>query len=369
MQRIARKKGGECLSKQYVNSNTKLKWKCKRKHIWEALLDNIMRGHWCPYCAGQVVSIDDMKKLAKTHDGICLSKKYLGAAVKLKWKCNKGHIWKTSPHCIKNGAWCPYCAGQIKPSIKDLQSLAASKGGKCLSRKYIRNKDKIIWQCKNGHLWQTATSNIKSGRWCPICSLGVGERICRKYFETIFRCSFPKARPKWLINARDNQMELDGYCEKRRLAFEYQGEQHNRKIAMYHSGRSFEQQKADDQRKLKLCVKHNILLISIPYFYDNNVMGKYIVEKCKKLKLLPKKYKRHIDYTKFKVFSPDSLDRMKKIAKDKQGRCLSRQYINAHTKMRWRCKKGHIWEAIPNNIQRGSWCPYCFGRNKWQKKK
>jgi len=42
----------------------------------------------------------------------------------------------------------------------------------------------------------------------------------------MFNDIFPAQRPLWLINARGHQMELDGYCQKLNLAFEYQGEQH-----------------------------------------------------------------------------------------------------------------------------------------------
>lgn len=49
----------------------------------------------------------------------------------------------------------------------------------------------------------------------------------------------------------------------------------------------------------------------------------------------------------------------KEIARLKGGECLSSEYINAHTKIKFRCKRGHEWEASANSIKRGSWCRKC----------
>ena len=35
------------------------------------------------------------------------------------------------------------------------------------------------------------------------------------------------------------------------------------------------------------------------------------------------------------------------------------KYINAHTKLKFRCNSGHIWEAPPVRIIQGKWCPVC----------
>jgi hypothetical protein len=53
-----------------------------------------------------------------------------------------------------------------------------------------------------------------------------------------------------------------------------------------------------------------------------------------------------------------------KIAKKKNGKCLSTKYINNHTKMWWECSKGHRWEATLANIKIGTWCPECAGIKK-----
>jgi hypothetical protein len=55
---------------------------------------------------------------------------------------------------------------------------------------------------------------------------------------------------------------------------------------------------------------------------------------------------------------------MKQIASDRDGKCLSEEYINATTKITWECSEGHIWDAIPNNIKRGSWCPHCLWKTE-----
>jgi hypothetical protein len=41
------------------------------------------------------------------------------------------------------------------------------------------------------------------------------------------------------------------------------------------------------------------------------------------------------------------------------GNCLSIAYHNCKEKMQWICVSGHIWEAMFDSINRGSWCPHC----------
>lgn len=44
------------------------------------------------------------------------------------------------------------------------------------------------------------------------------------------------------------------------------------------------------------------------------------------------------------------------------GECLSNEYVNAKTKLLWRCSCGHEFWAMPTNVQRGEWCPKCKGK-------
>jgi len=54
-----------------------------------------------------------------------------------------------------------------------------------------------------------------------------------------------------------------------------------------------------------------------------------------------------------------SLEFAQKVAKKKNGRCLSVEYVNCETKMLWECNNGHQWSARFNDIKNGGWCPHC----------
>ena len=49
---------------------------------------------------------------------------------------------------------------------------------------------------------------------------------------------------------------------------------------------------------------------------------------------------------------------MQEIARQKGGKCLSNEYINARTSLIWQCNKGHKWKAEPQSIKYlKTWCP------------
>src|SRR5260370_1121766 len=55
-----------------------------------------------------------------------------------------------------------------------------------------------------------------------------------------------------------------------------------------------------------------------------------------------------------------SLQEMQMLARERGGKCLSQEYSNVHTKLVWECGEGHQWKAIPNNIKAGQWCRTCY---------
>lgn len=59
--------------------------------------------------ANKKLTIEEMNQLAMKRGGKCLSAEYLRALSKLAWECSEGHQWEETPAEVKRGAWCPIC--------------------------------------------------------------------------------------------------------------------------------------------------------------------------------------------------------------------------------------------------------------------
>jgi hypothetical protein len=111
---------------------------------------------------------------------------------------------------------------------------------------------------------------------CNKCSGLKREYQCRNWFENRFQKLFPKTKPEWLLNATGHKLELDGYCEELKIAFEHNGEQHYKPYQFSNSQtkeemmKKFMNQQQRDIVKLKLCQQFGVRLIVIPY-YEKNV--------------------------------------------------------------------------------------------------
>jgi hypothetical protein len=174
--KIAEKKGGKCLSEEYVTQLTKLEFECAKGHRWAALPVNLRnKGSWCPVCQkdksskGRMQSIDIFHKIAAEKGGTCLTLNRASGKEKISFECNKGHRWSVVPSSVKMGTWCPTCAGTQKLSLEDYKKIAEIKGGRCLSTEYINGKGKLRFECSEGHLWESQASSVKAGNWCKRC--------------------------------------------------------------------------------------------------------------------------------------------------------------------------------------------------------
>lgn len=175
--RLAKERDGECLSTQYINNKSKLRWRCKDGHEFDSSLFNVntMRT-WCIVCAyktngkNRADSIDMCIAHAESKGGKCLDDVYTHSQSNIKWQCDKGHIWNAQWQTVKAGSWCPSCARVAKHNIDMCKEFATNKGGECLSDAYVNSDSHLTWQCDKGHIWKAAWSSLRScNSWCPKC--------------------------------------------------------------------------------------------------------------------------------------------------------------------------------------------------------
>jgi hypothetical protein len=113
MHALAKVRGGVCLSMEYGSSIRKLQWRCSEGHEWEHTPNQVQQGNWCSTCGNKRGTIEKYQALAKAHGGVCLSPEYVDARTKLRWGCLNGHKWKAKPTYMQRranrGRWCTQC--------------------------------------------------------------------------------------------------------------------------------------------------------------------------------------------------------------------------------------------------------------------
>jgi hypothetical protein len=263
-EKLAIDKGGKCLGcVSGLGVNGRYLWECEDGHQWETTGGNILYGEtWCAQC--QKLTLQDCIDEADKRGGKCLTTEYINRRTHIEWECRSGHQFRLTMNSVRNGdRWCRTCfIDKQKLTLEIAQDCAKLQGGECLSSAYTGLYGKMKWRCKEGHEWEVAFNNIRSnGSWCPHCRFK-SETACREVFEKWFERPFPKVRPTWL-----GGLELDGYCEEASAAFEYQGKQHIEFVPHFHrNGESdLVAQMERDERKRRLCKEHGITLIEIEY--------------------------------------------------------------------------------------------------------
>ena len=327
----------QLLSKQYSKEINKLKWKCNKcNYIFEKTLRQIENKPQskcefekeanllkCDKCRNDYI-INYFNDLASEHTntkknkhGRFLSTEYRTLKTSYLWECENGHIWDTTANIIMRGFWCPECYGNKRGTLEEMKSIAKKRGGKCLSKEYKNSRTKLLWQCSLKHIWNATPNKIKVGRWCPECKSNLSERLVRVCFETLFDYNFPKIRPEWLKYKKAN-LELDGYCEELNLAFEHNGSQHYEK-AFKSSDEKFKKSQIYDEWKIKKCKERNIKLIIIPPLFEFlklKQLKEFIIFQCKEqnVNLPPNINNIEINYNKAYAY-PDNIKKLFDIKK------------------------------------------------------
>lgn len=298
---MARERGGECVSKTFVDSQTPLRWRCAQGHTWRTVPAVIRQGSWCPECAApKKLGLATMRALAKERGGDCISTEYVDVNTPLRWRCAEGHEWTTIAQKIRyRRTWCPVCARRSTKTVDDLHALAAEHEGVCLSTRVTTIHDTSYrWRCKAGHVFQTSAHQVQQGHWCPKCR-GRGPR------GTLARM---------------------------------------RRIAQRRGGECISKEYKNAFGKLAFRCREGHEWRTTP---GALVQGSW----CPACGIETPRQTTRL-----------TIEDMHATAAAKGGRCLSELYRNNRDRLRWQCALGHVWKALVGNVRARSWCPTCAQR-------
>lgn len=364
---------GYLLLCEYLGTQAAVSLVCKVcGYIWSTRASHFLRGSGCPNCAGQASPAHQLKRLrtiARNNGGRLLSNIFHGARENHRFECAEGHQWSASASNVwkKNGTWCPTCAGR-KKNLKEFINIIRAKGGTCHSDKYESMTSYLDVVCADGHRFQITPASLKRGSWCKQCFPYLMESFCRLVLEYHLGFSLPTKYPSWLVSDYGGRMQLDGYDELNKFAFEYQGEQHYQNIEAFGDETDLKRRKSLDLQKQIICKNNNVVLLEIPfisYLKQCRDIEVHIVELLKKTLPGYKQSKPFGVIRRADVPVPSKLQNLKRIAEEKGGECLSTVYLGVDGYVELRCANGHEWETRASNVFKGHWCRTCAGLDKY----
>ncbi len=369
MSSLAGENGGRCISASYVNSVTPLLWRCGVGHTWKAVPASISKGSWCPACAGvKRGTIQQMREIAESRGGICISEMYVNSATKLCWRCRAGHEWNAAPLHIKRGHWCPVCARVARLTLQEMNNVAARKSGQCLSAEYLNSSKPLRWRCAIGHEWNARPASVKSGNWCPFCA-----RNRELEFEQLRQIARERGGRCLSTEYKNSRTPLLWECSQRHrwkaCPANIKGGTRRKGswcLQCYNSRRIF-RPKHDIAAMNEVASSRGGLCLSTEYLGSKIKL----TWQCSRGHLWTAMPVSVLHGTWCPVCAHNQrlqLEALQKIAASRGGDCLSQAYVNERTPLTWYCAAGHIWSATPGKVKRGSWCPKCAGirrRSKW----
>lgn len=196
--------------------------------------------------------------------------------------CKKhGEFWMT-PQNILAGHGCPVCAGNIQLDTEEFirRSNEIHDGiyDYCKTE-YVNNHEKVCIIChqknrygkEHGEFWQSPASHMK-GVGCPKCSSSHLEKQMRSFLGHNGLLFEEQQSFDWLVD--DGHMYLDFFIPDYGVAVECQGIQHFEAFEVWGGEDGLKERQYHDALKKKLCIEHGIEII---YFSDLKIRFPYPV--------------------------------------------------------------------------------------------
>jgi hypothetical protein len=313
-----------------------------------------------------MVTYDEIVKKLQSHGLNLLDNKdsYKGTNGVSNLMCSNGHTWTArisivlSPKkIIRPSKGCPTCADnmQLEQALNVAKKQLQMYDGYTIIDSHINNN----WTrptrmytilCDKGHTYNREGGHIvKSG--CPKCTetTFVGQERVRAIFEQAFNEKFEKIKPGWLKNPNTNSnLELDGYCEALKIAFEYQGRQHFSDNTQFAG--EYENQAKRDLIKEEICKNLGITLIKInqPRSYKEKEFTQSVINDCKAqgIDLEQKLQNKTVDFKHINDSNTalGNLSKFKEYVEQTTNKLLSQKMSTLEDEFEFECGNGHYFK-------------------------
>lgn len=218
---------------------------------------------------------DRLVKYCKERGGYVLEHEWTSAKEEYNFKCgNPSHpIFKTTADALYSGNhWCPYCSGRNGNFEDEIISIICKKDGELLSN-YSSAFEHVTVKCnKHNYVWDIMPSNLKKGRWCPICNMGFNEKVVWDYLKNMDCSVKVQYGFENLLGQNNEKLKFDFALFNTENQLTYLIEIDDEEHRDNHAGttpRQLSRQRAQkrDKQKDSFCIENNIPLyrMNVPF--------------------------------------------------------------------------------------------------------
>lgn len=172
---------GYTMLSEYVNQSAKIDFICPAGHRHQATWGNLGKKFRCGVCAGKTVVTHESVKAAFEAVGYEILDTYVNSRTKIRFRCPVGHTSEVTWDAFKQGVRCGVCntskrneqIRQVALSRRLDHSFVAeqfSLAGYELLSKYIDSGTPIEIRCERGHTHRICWESFKNGNRCGICA-------------------------------------------------------------------------------------------------------------------------------------------------------------------------------------------------------
>ncbi len=341
------------LLNEYKNiTKHKLLIECEGKHLSEFTSDEILKGKWCKTCNEPKCNAASVLEIITSKGGKQLTP-FINSGTNITIQCSSDHIWSTSPgHIYYDGSWCLDCPKQYQIDAKNRFIEEVARRGGVLLTEYTRGHDKVIIRCDKLHEFPVEPNSVMSMEsWCPKCNKNCPKQAAERFYAKV--AAKGGIAIGEYVNAYTRVLIM---CDKK------------------HQWSCIPHDITSNNTWCSKCSKHCPIqarenFLQIVENKGGVILGEYVNTSTK---LLIKCKNEHSWYCLPGQINHgywcracagncpiEAYRRLVRIVADREGEILD-DYINSQTKIRFKCKLGHIWETDPTNITNsGSWCSTC----------